>query len=104
MLPPGGDDGTTGRISGASRRTVVPEFKIERRPGNRVLDFLPDTPQLGLHVCWHRLIRVRSQPSQDPLAAHIIGKTRHDVLPARPEGPTPTAHGIMEVVKRKRHS
>jgi hypothetical protein len=69
-----------------------------------LLDFLPDTPQLSLHVCWHRLIRVRSQASQNALTAHFIWKARNDVLPARPEGPAPTAHGIMEVVKRKRHS
>lgn len=78
-------------------------FKIERGAENLLFDGLLDSPQLELHGCGHRLIRVRSKASQNAVTPHKIRKTRYNFLPARPECPTPTAQGGMEIVKRQRH-
>jgi hypothetical protein len=33
----------------------------------------------------------------------MIRKACYDIFPERPECPTPTAHGVMEVIKTKLH-
>ena len=90
-------------ISGSPGCTFFPEFKVELGVGYSLLNFLPDTLQFSLHFYWHHLIRVRRKASQNPLALRIIGKAGNDFIPKWPERPTPTAHGIVEVVKLTLH-